>query len=265
MDKRALIAKAAQERPDQLLLAQVLDKYEQMERRGMPTATGFLSPREQKLAGDLLHAAGIRSGFLFDGGYPDAERKLLLFVPPWAAGDGTPWAEELAFLRADFHGEDSRLSHRDLLGSLMGMGVARERLGDILVSEHSADIISAPSLRSFLLSSWDSAGRVRLTVSEISREGLRLPQRQVKIIRDTVSSLRLDAVTAAAFFLSRGRAAELIAAGRVSLDHLPCEKAGKPVAEGSVLSVRGLGKAMLTEVGGLSRKGRIGITIEKYL
>ena len=172
---------------------------------------------------------------------------------------------ELVFLRASFHGQDSALTHRDILGSLMGLGVARERVGDILVGEHSADIVASPSLRDFFLREWAQAGRVRLTVAEIGREDLLVPVLQVKNIRDTVSSLRLDAVLSSAFSMSRGRAAELIAAGRVSLDHVPCVKGDKLVSEGSVLSVRGLGRAKLTEVGGLSRKGRTGITIERYL
>ena len=172
---------------------------------------------------------------------------------------------ELVLLRADFHGADSALTHRDILGSLMGLGVARERLGDIWVSEHSADIAAASSLRDFFLREWDQAGRVRLTVTEIERRQLRLPQVQVKTIRDTVSSLRLDAVVSTAFSMSRGRAAELIAAGRVNLDHTPCLKPDKGVAEGAVLTVRGLGKAKLVEAGGLTKKGRTGITIERYI
>lgn len=106
---------------------------------------------------------------------------------------------------------------------------------------------------------------MKLTVTEITREELRLPQVQVKVIRDTVSSLRLDAAVSSAFSMSRGKAAELIAAGRVHLDHMPCVKADKPVSEGAVLTVRGLGRAKLTAVGGLTKKGRIGITVERYL
>lgn len=261
MDKTNLIAKTAQDPEDRLLLARVLDKYQQMERRNAPAATGFLSPREQKLAEAVLHAAGVRSGYAFDGGWRSAERRVLTFLPEWCEG----MEAELCFLRASFHGEDSGLTHRDLLGSLMGLGVTRERVGDILVAPHSADIVAAPSLRDFLLQSWESAGRVKLSVSEIGREELRPPEVKVKTIRDTVNSLRLDAVAASAFSMSRGKAAELIAAGKVSLDHLPCEKGDKAVAEGAVISIRGLGKAKLTEVGGLSKKGRTGITIERYL
>ena len=261
MDKSTIIAKTAQEPEDRLLLAKVLDKYEQSQRKNIPAATLFLSPREQQLVQALLNAAGVRSGYVLDGGYEEAERKIAVFLPDWAEdAEG-----ELVFLRALFHGADSALTHRDILGSLMGLGVERDRLGDILVSPHSADIIAAPSLRDFFLREWTEAGRVKLTVAEIAREELLLPQVQVKVLRDTVSSLRLDAVAAAAFSISRGKAAELIAAGRVNLDHVPCLKPDKPVAEGAVLTARGFGKAKLKEVGGLSKKGRTGITIERYL
>ena len=253
MDKSTIIAKTAQEPEDRLLLAKVLDKYEQSQRKNIPAATLFLSPREQQLVQALLNAAGVRSGYVLDGGYEEAERKIAVFLPDWAEDA----ERELVFLRALFHGADSALTHRDILGSLMGLGVERDRLGDILVSPHSADIIAAPSLRDFFLREWTEAGRVKLTVAEIAREELLLPQVQVKVLRDTVSSLRLDAVAAAAFSISRGKAAELIAAGRVTLD--------KPVAEGAVLTARGFGKAKLKEVGGLSKKGRTGITIERYL
>ena len=229
-------------------------------RRTFPLPRSF-SPREQQLVQALLNAAGVRSGYVLDGGYEEAERKIAVFLPDWAEdAEG-----ELAFLRALFHGADSALTHRYIRGSLMGLGVVRDRLGDILVSPHSADIIAAPSLRDFFLREWTEAGRVKLTVAEIAREELLLPQVQVKVLRDTVSSLRLDAVAAAAFSVSRGKAAELIAAGRVNLDHVPCLKPDKPVAEGAVLTARGFGKAKLKEVGGLSKKGRTGITIERYL
>ena len=261
MDKNAVIAKCAQEPEHRLLLALVWDKYEQTERRNIPSATVFLSPRERQLAQAMLNAAGVRSGYLFDGGYEGAERTVLLFLPGWAE---EPAGDELVFLRASFHGGES-LTHRDILGSLMGLGVVRERVGDILVSPHSADIVAAPPLREFFLREWDQAGRVKLTVTEIGREALCVPQTQVKVIRDTVSSLRLDAVTATAFSMSRGRAAELIAAGKVSLDHVPCLKGDKPVGEGAVITARGLGKAKLAGVGGLSKKGRTGITVERYI
>ncbi len=261
MDKTLLISKTAQDPEERLLLARVLDKYDQCQRRSVPTATGFLSQREAALAQALLNAAGVRSGFAFDGGYPDAERRVLIFLPDWLEEP----EEELAFLRAAFHGADSSLTHRDILGSLMGLGVTRERIGDILVSDHSADVVVSPAVAGFLEQNWMDAGRVRLTVTAIGRGDLLIPQAQVVRVTDTVSSLRLDAAVSAAFSMSRGRAAELIAAGKVSLDHTPCLKPDKPVGEGSVLTARGFGKAVVRQCGKLSKKGRIILEMDRYV
>lgn len=260
MDKNTMIAKITQESEDKLLLARILDKYEQMERRGIPTATAFLSPRQQAMAQALLNSAGIRGGYRFDGGFADAERKLIVFLPEWAE-DGE---DEVAFVRAAFHGSDSTLTHRDILGSLMGLGITRERVGDILVSPHSADVAAAPQLVDFLLREWDSAGRVRLSVSRISREELTVPQVKITQVNDTVSSLRLDAVVSAAFSMSRGKAAELIAAGKVSLDHTPCIKSDKAVGQDSTITARGFGKAVVRECSRVSKKGRIILVIDRY-
>ena len=108
MDKNAIIAKCAQEPEDRLLLARVWDKYEQTERKNIPGATVFLSPRERQLAQAMLNAAGVRSGYLFDGGYEEAERSVLIILPDWAE---EPAGDELVFLRASFHGEEG-LTHR---------------------------------------------------------------------------------------------------------------------------------------------------------
>lgn len=261
MDKAAIIAKVAREPEDRLLLARVLDKYEQMTRRNIPAATEFLSPRELALAVAVLNSAGIRGCYVSDGGYEHAERRTITFQPEWAEGE----PGELAFLRAAFHGTDSTLTHRDILGSLMGLGITRERVGDILISPHSADVVVSHSVAEFLLREWSEAGRVRLTVAQIGREELIVPEVKTQRVQDTVSSMRLDAVVSAAFAMSRGRAAELIAAGKVSLDHVPCEKPDKPVAAGAVVTARGFGKAVVRECDRVSKKGRIILVMDRFV
>ena len=109
------------------MLARVLDKYDQCQRRNIPAATAFLSEAEQAAAQRLLNAAGIHSGFVWNGGYEGAERKILQFLPDWAEEDDSV----IACLRAAYRGE-GQPTHRDCLGSLMGLGITREKLGDIL-------------------------------------------------------------------------------------------------------------------------------------
>ncbi len=91
------------------------------------------------------------------------------------------------------------------------------------------------------------------------------PVLTVTTAHDTVSSPRLDAVMATGFAMGRGKAAELIAGGRVELNHRPCLKSDRTVQEGDVITCRGLGKCVLTELGGQSKKGRTIITMERYL
>ena len=259
MDKQKLLDRAASPE-ERILLARVLDKYEQMDRRSIPTATPFLSEAEQAAVQRLLNAAGIHSGFVWNGGYEGAARKLLQFLPDWAEED--PAA--IAYLRASFRGE-GKPTHRDCLGSLMGLGISREKLGDILVDDGSCDLIAAPEVVPFLVQNWDSAGRTKLSVSEIGAEELHIPEQQIQVLRDTVMSLRLDAVAATGFGMSRAKAAELIHAGRVQLNHTDCCKPDRSVSQGDVVTARGFGKFVLAEVGGLSKKGRVAITVHRYL
>ena len=133
------------------------------------------------------------------------------------------------------------------------------------MSPHSADIVAAPPLREFFLREWDQAGRVKLTVTEIGREALCVPQTQVKVIRDTVSSLRLDAVASSGFRLARGKAAALIESGKVQLNWRECVKPDKLLEAGDVVSARGFGKFELAQVGGVTKKGRTSIVLKVYV
>ena len=187
---------------------------------------------------------------------------MLLFLPDWQ--EEADESEYMTALRCTYRKEDT-LTHRDFLGSLMAQGVTREKLGDILVSEGSCDLIVSRDIAPYLLQNVTSAGRVKLSVSEIELSDLSVPELKVKEIRDTVSTLRLDAVTAAGFSVSRGKAAELIAAGRVQNNHRETLKSDAPVAQGDVISARGLGKFEVAEVGGLSKKGRTALLLRRYL
>lgn len=264
MDKGRLLDRAAQSPEERVILARVLDKYEQAQRRNLPTETGFLSPQEQAAARALLSAAGIRDGFCFFGGYDGAERQKLLFAPEWMAVEELPAQAAIAAVCCRFY-EGDKLSHRDFLGSLMGLGLVREKLGDILVETGRAVILADTSVEEFLLREYVSAGRTKLSVSPLPLHELCPPEKKVKDIRDTVMSLRLDSVCAGGFGVSRGRAAELIAAGRVELNWRVCQKADRTVAEGDVISCRGLGKFEVAGVGGLSKKGRTGLLLKRYL
>lgn len=265
MDKGRLLDRVGAVGEERMLLARVLDRAAQAESRGSPAATDFLSPQQQSLALDLLRLNGTAEGrYVLLGGYQGAERKLLLFLPDWLEAEDAEAYSPIRCLRAAFRAEYG-LTHRDLLGSLMGMGIVREKVGDILVGPDSADLLVADTVAEFLLQSWDTAGRAKLALRAVDAEGIRVPQVQCREMRDTVSSLRLDAVVSAGFQMARGKAADLIAGGHVQVNWRECVKPDKLLAAGDTVSARGFGKMELAEVGGVTRKGRTSIVLKRYV
>lgn len=161
--------------------------------------------------------------------------------------------------------EGSReLTHRDYLGSLIGLGIKREMVGDILVREDGADIICMSDFADFVLMNYCKAGRTNLSLSQVDIKDLIVPERKTQIITDTVASLRLDSIVASAFNLSRGKASEAISRGIVFVNHMETTKPDQQLSEGDRITLRGKGKAVLSEIGGKSRKDRQYIKIERY-
>ncbi len=159
MDKSKLLDQCGALGEDRTLLARVLDRAKQASERNIPAATDFLSPAQQAQAADLLHAAGIpETAYIRWGGYDGAERAVLLFLPDWMDPSDAGTYSPIRCLRAAFR-EGENLTHRDFLGSLMGMGVVREKIGDILVGPDSADVLVLDTVAEFLAQSWESAGR----------------------------------------------------------------------------------------------------------
>lgn len=259
MDRKN-IEKIAANEDDRILLAKIWDKISRGMQKNILVHTGFLSPREQQMAQYLF---GNEDGLRFFGGYDEAERRMLVFLPDYC--DETALYEKgpVSCLKATFYHTETP-SHRDFLGALMGSGITRECVGDIFVEDGLAHFFVTRDIAPYILQNFEKAGRTALKLREIPFSSFHLPEQKLCEIKDTVASLRLDSILSAGFRISRGVALEYIAAGKVAIDGLPCEKADRSIAEGSKVSVRGLGKMRLTQVGHTTKKGRIAVTIHRY-
>lgn len=259
---RSNIDKIAQTPEDRMFLAKIWDKVYTGIRKDIPAYTTFLSEREQEMVRFLF---GEAPGLQFFGGCEEAERKIFTFLPDyldntWLNGEDAP----IVCLRATYYAED-RLSHRDFLGALMGIGIARETVGDIYVGKGSCDFLVTAEIAPYLLQNFISAGRTKFHLEQISLQDMQIPALEVKEIKDTLASLRLDSVISSGFRISRGVAAQHIAAGRAAVSGVPCEKADKAITEGTKIAVRGLGKIKLVAVNGQTKKGRISVVIHRYI
>lgn len=245
-----------------MLLAKVWDKINAGISRNIPAHTCFLSPRELDMTRYLF---GDAEGLHAFGGFEEAERRMLCYLPEYMdksdlMSDNSP----VICLRAVFY-EGDMPTHRDFLGALMGLGIARESVGDICVGKGVCDFFVTEEIAPYLLQNFTAAGRTKLRLSSIALPSANIPQPEIKMIKDTISSLRLDSVISAGFRIGRSLAAQSISAGKVAINGLPCEKPDKAVQEGCKISLRGCGKIQLAKINGETRKGRISVEIHRYL
>lgn len=260
MDKTKVLDHLAVDADSRLSLARFLDQLELCQRRSIPTHSHFLSDGEQKLARQAIAAAG-GVNHRFSGGYEGASRQVCLFLPDWC--EDTP-GDPLAGVEVPLPRE-GKLTHRDFLGALMGLGITRDLLGDILVGETACQVVCLRSALPILLTQWCEVGRHTVSPKEIPLDALTAVESTVQRFQETFQSLRFDAVASSAFRIPRAKAATLISGGRLLLNHLPCSKPDRILEEGDSLTGKGLGKCRLVKVNGLSRKGRIIVEMERFI
>lgn len=243
----------------QILLARMEDLARQAEQIGT-AGSKFLTPGEVQLVRQQYQTRRDVT-LILDGGFDGAERQIAVFVnPDWGVYERE---DVLRLLKLSYREQDG-LTHRDILGALMGLGLKREVIGDILCDKPPAYLVCLREIAGFVKESLIKVGRTGIGVTEAAPEETPARTEKLTVKTITVASLRLDVLISAAFRMSRSEAAALIAAGRVSVDHLPCESTSKEVKEGAVLSVKGFGRAALLSVGGRSRKDRLYVQIGSY-
>lgn len=212
------------------------------------------------MAADAARADNVCPSFY--GGYDGATRTLCGFF------EGT-YAEEmpreglfpLCAVTFSFRKSDN-LEHRDFLGAILGIGLERSAVGDILVEDDRAIVFCVNAAEELIL---DLTAVGRAGVKAVRGIVGELPQMKFETLDRTVSSLRLDCVVGACANISRSKSASLISTGRVSADFSVCENASAAVREGEIISIRGFGRFKMSKIVGETKKGRIRVVIDKFV
>jgi RNA-binding protein YlmH len=240
---------------DQLLL-RLRQNAERADRLDMPVPGRFVTGEERAAA---VHAAReARVAASFDGGWEGAEREQVCFHPGWAEAEFTAVWVEIRWAAKFAHVE-----HRDLLGSLLGLGMDRSFFGDLIALEDRAYLLALPEVAARLPMEWTQAGSAALKVTLLTDAPQFEPPRG-ETLRDTVASLRLDCILSGGLRTSRSKAAEMIRAGLVAVDHMPEERTDRVLEAGALLSIRGFGRIRVREVGSPTRKDRLPVQLEIF-
>lgn len=243
------------------LAARINELAERSLRETEPQWSDFLEPPEREQAQAILGwIPGVR--FNSFGGYIKAERRRMVVYPDYYIVETIEPA--LAYLEIQTKSQ-TPLTHRDYLGSLMGLGLKREKMGDLLVSENSCQLVIVPELAEFIRVHLERVGSQKALVQEIEGEQLNIPNLREKMIKSTVASLRLDAITALGFSESRTRMAKEIKAEKVKVNWKVINNPDSPVNPGDIISFRGHGRMIFKEQTGQSKKGRLGVLLVRYL
>ena len=245
------------------LLRRMEDLARRSEKTAAVTHSGFLTPAEGHSV-EQWALRGTDCTVLLHGGGPDCERRAAFFLPGWMEPEGFDPGESLCAL--ELTARFGSPGHRDYLGAILGLGVGREWIGDILVEGERAWVYCLPSVKSHLLLSLDKVGRWGVRTREVPLDQVPGRKREQREETFSVRSLRLDAVCAGMFRLSRTAAAEAIGQGLVQLNYEETTKPDAPVRAGDVLSLRGKGKGEVLEAGEKeSRKGRLFVRTGVYI
>lgn len=237
---------------DAWLRSRIEDALLLCERRSTPAFLGFLDESGQQIARRILSHTDTERYYLW-GGYDGAERCLLGCFPDYIPADTELFPlEKLAFR----YRSDKTLSHRDVLGTLLAQGIKRETVGDILCTDDLVVVFLRDEIVPYIREQIDKIGGVGVKLLE-DYDGPLPAVRRYLSLQDTVASPRLDAIVKALIRCSREKAAQMIVAGTVSLDHIVSCDVSVQVAEGSVISVRGVGRFIVDRIGPPTKKGRL--------
>lgn len=261
MNKDALLKQMGIHNPEQVIkLKRIIDSANHVNKYHEKQVTGFLSP-------DLLvYMPYIFSNypdlqFHLEGGYEGAEYKRLAIEPAYIYDHES----SVLILEMTYAAKYGEIGHRDVLGAVLGLGVKRDVIGDILVESGRVQVMTTKEMATYIMGQINKIGRMTVSSKLVELSQLITLEEACVLIHTTVKSLRLDAIVSKGFNVSRAKALALIKSDAVKLNHNIMNQAAKEIAEDALISVRGHGRIRLEGLQGLSKKEREKITIKKYI
>ena len=239
---------------DKLLFAKTLDRLKASEKKRQATFTDFLNPVQ---VGAFINALKGQNVIAF-GGYQGAERGILGFGIETT--EDFPITPVIVIYNEKF---SKSPTHRDYLGATIGLGLDRSKLGDIVLGEAGAVIYASSEIASYIAEHLTQVGRIKVkTTLDISKMPIET-ENTAQEKRITVASLRLDAVLSSGLNLSRSKVVTLIDNDKVFVNWKPGKKT-QTLKTGDNITVRGMGRIVIKDEGGMTKKDRIVLTIDRY-
>lgn len=194
------------------------------------------------------------------GGYENAERKMVCFY----TDDNYHFPMSIVKVVPAHYKFCDRLTHRDYLGAMLHLGIDRSKIGDILIEDKEAYVFLEETIEEFMIEQLGKIKHTTVKCMKVEEVNFSIVPKTIEI-QTTVSSIRLDAILAAAFRESRSKLVSNILAGKVFVNSKVIESNGYKLQEGDIVSVRGMGKFIFKGMTEKTKKNRCKITISKFI
>ena len=251
-----------------ILLAQIVDKIEMVEKNNKIEYSDFLDLSQIEIVKKFINKIKVNNCIVY-GGHEQAERKMFVF---YSSKFNSEVVEKnlkdiVKVIRIVLPNElNGKYSHRDYLGAVIKLGIKREKVGDIIVDNKGTDIIIEKNISKFLLENLPSLTRFsKSTITIESIENLKSVEIKKEELEIIVSSLRLDNVVSELARCSRNKALDIINMERVFINFQNETKKTKQVKIGDIITIRGKGRFYIKEMIGQTKSGRTIIKIEKFI
>lgn len=267
MDKQKILSNYKKQE-DKILLAQILDKIEFSLKREKLEYTDFLDMYQIALVKSFFKKIEFNNYVLY-GGFDNAERNILFIYPEKYNIDMVEknYEKVIKVIQINLGNEEiGKYTHRNYLGGVIKIGIKREKVGDIIVSDEGADIIVKDEISKGLKNGLSTLTRFENSkINIIELENLRKQEIKVEELNIIVPSLRLDNFVSDLARTSRSKAVQIINSERVFINGQNETKSSKQIKLGDIITIRGKGRFIVKEFSGTTRSGRTVVKVDKYI
>lgn len=225
--------------------------------------TDFLDPRQSFILTTLANREP-EAVLRLDGGYPEAERRRAVLAPAYRDVEDENVNIVVLAVRS---GDNSylQLDHGDYMGAILGLGIKRDRVGDIHVHPDGCHCLVAEEIADYMNIHLRQVHRAHVLTDILPIEQLRTVKPDLEEMSFTVASLRLDGIASDVYRISRAKIVDPIRAGRCRVNWKAEEDPSTLLKEGDVVSLQGLGRFKMLSVEGMTKKGRIRVKAGKFI
>lgn len=242
---------------DDIFIKKIYDVVRLSEKYHCPKFSKFLDETEQA----IIKSEEILEGITF-GGYEGAERKLFGVFPDWQEPSKKDFPIAALKITKKYEKE---LNHRHYLGTILSLGIERNKIGDILPDDAGATVFVLEDIAEFIKENITKIAGCGVDIDVCDTMSIKVPEKRFELIDIVAASMRLDACLGAILKISRKDAKNLALSGNVSINHLEAKSEDVKLSVGDLLSIRGFGRAEILEIGNKTRSDRIHITVKKYI